>query len=70
MIIQCCKCKKIRHGHKWTRVLLDGLDGPVSHTYCPVCYREFAAQIANEFKTRGLENSRFYDLAGAASPSA
>ncbi len=39
MTVQCCKCKRIQTADGWT-VTHDHIDGPVSHTYCPVCHQD------------------------------
>ena len=39
MTVQCCKCNRIQVGEDWID-RLEPPEGPVSHTYCPICYLE------------------------------
>ena len=48
MVIQCCKCHKVRTDGEWSRNFVAHHE-EVSHTYCPKCLeismREFQAEM-------------------------
>lgn len=47
MTIQCCKCRKVKHGAQWKHPHA-APEGPVSHGFCPACYLEVQAEIQRE----------------------
>lgn len=49
MTVQCCKCKKVKSSRGWARPA-GVLDGDVSHTYCPVCFKQARAEIMEEIQ--------------------
>ncbi len=62
MVIQCCKCKKIKTRDGWVRTdqVVEG-----SHTYCPSCLvtakaeiKEFQNQQGKELRGTGNKMTR------------
>lgn len=44
MVVQCCKCKKVRRNGAWEPAA-QTLEGPVTHTYCPPCEQRVYLEI-------------------------
>lgn len=66
MTIQCCKCKRFRHDREWSSDM--GVpDGPISHSYCPSCYRESVAEFARELTRCKPPQERLRSLGTALS---
>jgi len=51
MVTQCCKCKKVRASNAW-HTPAKPLIGPVSHTYCPVCFVETQIEFFSQNASR------------------
>ncbi len=62
MIVQCCKCHKIRKGEEWvhTDSLPDG--AMISHTYCTSCAQEARLELYSWQARTEIEISHFPQL--------
>jgi hypothetical protein len=50
MTTQCCVCHKVRNEGEWIRH--DTRIQDASHTYCPVCFKEFMHSMGIELAKR------------------
>lgn len=56
MIVQCCKCERVRDGDRWLPPPTDGPPAAVSHTYCPRCADESYIEIFSTQASRVTVN--------------
>lgn len=55
MDVQCCVCKKLRHGSRWVPVADSQLDyDGISHGYCPKCAAKAFEEIRRQASYRKL----------------
>jgi hypothetical protein len=50
MITQCCACKKVRKGDRWTSAVESlPMDARVSHGYCPECAKKAIQAVEDHY---------------------
>lgn len=52
----CCVCKKVKCSKGWEDLEIS-FDDPISHGYCPKCYRKWIGEICS--KSKNLEPKDF-----------